>query len=75
MQEVIKICKSFLWSAQACNHEPGNIDWEDVCCHKQEGGVGCRDVVLWNIANMGNMFRLWLPNNIIFGLSGLILDA
>ncbi|XP_062089564.1 uncharacterized protein LOC133796097 [Humulus lupulus] len=31
----------------------GNVAWEDVCKSKAKGGLGIRDVDLWNIAAMG----------------------
>lgn len=51
--EVNKICIAFLWSDQAYSNMPGNIAWEKLCANKHHGGLGIRDVTLWNIANMG----------------------
>ncbi|XP_056692042.1 uncharacterized protein [Spinacia oleracea] len=51
MTAVIKI--AFLWSGHAYCHRPSNISWEKVYCDKQTGGLGFKDVLLWNVANMG----------------------
>ncbi|XP_056698136.1 uncharacterized protein [Spinacia oleracea] len=53
LQEVTKFCRSFLWSGQAYSHQISNISWESSCCDKKQGGLGFRDVITWNIANMG----------------------
>ena len=43
LHEIVKICRSFLWSGQAYT----------LWCAKKFGGLGFRDILLWNIANMG----------------------
>ncbi|XP_021852418.2 uncharacterized protein [Spinacia oleracea] len=53
LQDIVKICRAFLWSGHAFSHKPSNIAWDKVCGDKQTGGLGFRDVQTWNIAFMG----------------------
>ncbi|XP_056685736.1 uncharacterized protein [Spinacia oleracea] len=53
LQDIVKICRTFLWSGHAFSHKPSNIAWDNVCSNKQTGGLGFRDVQTWNIAFMG----------------------
>ena len=53
LQDIVRICRAFLWSGQAFSQKPSNIAWDKVCCDKQHGGLGFRDVVLGNLAFIG----------------------
>ncbi|XP_056695598.1 uncharacterized protein [Spinacia oleracea] len=53
LQDIVKICRAFLWSGHAYSSKPSSIAWERICCDKQSGGLGFRDVLLWNIASIG----------------------
>ncbi|XP_056687933.1 uncharacterized protein [Spinacia oleracea] len=53
LQEITKICRAFLWSGHAYSSKPSSGAWHKTCSSKQIGGLGFRDVVLWNTANMG----------------------
>ncbi|XP_056690247.1 uncharacterized protein [Spinacia oleracea] len=52
LQDIVKICRAFLWSGQAFIQKPSNIAWEKVCCDKQHGGLGlwmlfCGTLLSW----------------------------
>ena len=51
--DIEKICRAFLWSGdfQTCKHS--QVAWNDVCKPKASGGLGIRDIQMWNIAFMG----------------------
>ncbi|XP_021853707.1 uncharacterized protein [Spinacia oleracea] len=53
LQDIVKICRAFLWSGHAFSHKPSKIAWDKVCNDKQNGGLGFRDVQIWNTAFMG----------------------
>lgn len=53
LREITKICRAFLWSGKAYSSKPSNISWEKTFCNKQVGGLGFRDVLLWNTENTG----------------------
>ncbi|XP_056685705.1 uncharacterized protein [Spinacia oleracea] len=47
LQDIVKlICRAFLWSGQTFSQKPSNIAWDKICCAKQNGGLGFRDVVV-----------------------------
>ncbi|KAL2904550.1 LINE-1 retrotransposable element ORF2 protein [Bienertia sinuspersici] len=53
LKQVEAICRAFLWTGQWFSSSPGNVKWESVCKTKKEGGLGFRDTIKWNIANLG----------------------
>ncbi|XP_056698450.1 uncharacterized protein [Spinacia oleracea] len=53
LQEITKVCRAFLWSDLAYSSKPSNVAWHNTCSSKQTGGLGFRDVMLWNTASMG----------------------
>ncbi|XP_062103039.1 uncharacterized protein LOC133814037 [Humulus lupulus] len=53
LRSVKSICKAFLWKGAKEFDGAGNVAWEDVCKSKAKGGLGIRDVDLWNIAAIG----------------------
>ncbi|XP_057249110.1 uncharacterized protein LOC130590639 [Beta vulgaris subsp. vulgaris] len=53
LQEISRICRAFLWSGEYFSQKPGLIAWERVCTPKNSGGLGFRDVIIWNQASLG----------------------
>ncbi|XP_056697993.1 uncharacterized protein [Spinacia oleracea] len=53
LHDIGRICRAFLWSGQAYSQKPRNVAWDNTCCGKQFGGLGFRDIILWNTAAMG----------------------
>ncbi|KAL2930273.1 LINE-1 retrotransposable element ORF2 protein, partial [Bienertia sinuspersici] len=51
------ICRSFLWSGKWFSHSPGNISWDKVCNSKTTGGLGIKDIHIWNTASLGRYVR------------------
>lgn len=39
------------------SNRPGYVAWEKVCRPKNQGGLGIRDVILWNKAAIAN--HIW----------------
>ncbi|CAO2830753.1 unnamed protein product [Amaranthus hypochondriacus] len=52
---VNSICRSFFWFGVQENHKTGNVNWEEVCRPKREGGLGTRNLEVWNIATVGEI--------------------
>ncbi|XP_048497845.2 uncharacterized protein LOC109136430 [Beta vulgaris subsp. vulgaris] len=40
----------FLWSGKAMSERIGHVRWDKVCSPKKYGGLGMRNIKLWNIA-------------------------
>ncbi|KAG7579308.1 Reverse transcriptase domain [Arabidopsis thaliana x Arabidopsis arenosa] len=68
IQEIDKICSSFLWSGPDLNSRKAKVAWDDICKPKSEGGLGLRSLkeandvsclkLIWKIISHGN--SLWV---------------
>ena len=52
IREVNNICRAFLWRGKSDFMGPGSVSWEKLCIPKSAGGLGLRDLFLWNKASM-----------------------
>ncbi|XP_062093871.1 uncharacterized protein LOC133799897 [Humulus lupulus] len=50
-----EICRAFLWKGVTDYGGPGSVAWEEVCKCKKEGGLGIRNIEIWNIAALGKL--------------------
>ena len=48
-------CRAFLWHYNNKDTKPGNVNWEYLCRPKKEGGLGIRNLELWNRAATGKI--------------------
>lgn len=53
LQEIEKICKSYLWIGEYFSSKGGYVAWPKVCIPKYAVGLGIRNITQWNIAAMG----------------------
>ncbi|KAL2943828.1 hypothetical protein RDABS01_032175 [Bienertia sinuspersici] len=53
IQNIIGVCRAFLWHGTAISNKMSPVSWEEVCKPKQEGGLGIRSLVHWNTAAVG----------------------
>ena len=44
------ICHSFLWHYDDHSGKAGNVNWNDLCKPKKEGGLRIRNLEAWNLA-------------------------
>lgn len=49
LKEVNSICRCFLWSGTHNDTRPGAVAWDKLCRNKKEGGLGFRDIGIWNM--------------------------
>lgn len=49
--------RAFLWSGFELKPIVAEVKWEQVCCPKEEGGLGFRRIIEWNKAIM--MRHIW----------------
>ena len=52
---VNSICRSFLWFGVQETQKPGNVNWAEVCRLKKHGGLGIRNLQMWNLADVGKI--------------------
>lgn len=50
VKEVEKLCRNFLWHGSNSSSNGGLVAWTTVCRQKSKGGLGIKDVSLWNKA-------------------------
>ena len=50
LKDINNICRAFLWKANGNYDGPGAVAWESVCKPKSRGGLGFRNLYLWNKA-------------------------
>lgn len=62
LHEISRICQAFLWSGQYFTHKSSFVTWERLCAPKNVGGLRFRNVVAWNIANLGKYVWVIQPN-------------
>ncbi|XP_056688204.1 uncharacterized protein [Spinacia oleracea] len=53
LKKINAICRAYLWFGSYADNRPGAVAWEKLCCTKSEGGLGFRNLVLWNQAPIG----------------------
>lgn len=52
------ICGAYLWKGTTEGHHSARVSWETVTLAKNEGGLGIRDLLQWNVAC--NIKLVWL---------------
>ena len=52
---VNSICRSYLWFGVAHSPKPENINWKTICTPKKVGGLGIRNIHLWNQTAVGKI--------------------
>ncbi|XP_050238237.1 uncharacterized protein LOC126687724 [Mercurialis annua] len=59
LRGVESLCRNFLWKGNVDFKHGSMVAWKDVCKMKSEGGLGVKDIVLWNrIAIMKHVWEL-----------------
>ncbi|XP_062108252.1 uncharacterized protein LOC133819101 [Humulus lupulus] len=53
LHSIIQVCRAFLWKGVDWISGPSYVSWSDVCRSKSEGGLGFKDIELWNFCAMG----------------------
>ena len=56
-KEVNNILRSFMWWGVELKHTGAKVSWEDVCLPKAEGGLGIKNVEIWNEATISK--HIW----------------
>ncbi|KAF8115627.1 hypothetical protein N665_0025s0095 [Sinapis alba] len=48
IKRIQSLCSRFLWNGNVTNRAAARVSWEIICLPKKEGGLGFRDLSLWN---------------------------
>lgn len=70
LKDVEKLCSAFLWSGSNLNGRKAKIAWDDICCPRQEGGLGvkrlkevnlvCSLKLIWRILSANTLWVNWI---------------
>ncbi|XP_056698292.1 uncharacterized protein [Spinacia oleracea] len=55
LKKINVICRSYLWHGSYDDGRPGAVAWDKLCWPKSHGGLGFRNLLLWNQAAMGKL--------------------
>ena len=55
IKKVNDVCRAYLWNVDYCNTKPGLVNWEHICRPKKEGGLGIRNLEVWNVVDIGKI--------------------
>ncbi|KAK9750955.1 hypothetical protein RND81_02G232300 [Saponaria officinalis] len=55
VQRIDSICRNYLWDGSSDYMRVPMVSWDRVCCPKDEGGLGIRYSVTWNVAMVGKL--------------------
>lgn len=79
ISQINSLCSAFLWHGTADGSHSTRVAWDTVTLEKSEGGLGCRDLVVWNRActlkliwllffSAGSIWVAWFKAEILDGL-------
>lgn len=58
LKDIQRLCSRFLWAGNLNKKSGAKVSWTKVCLPKSEGGLGLRNLLIWNRAL--NLRLLWL---------------
>lgn len=58
LKQVESLCCRFLWNGNINARASARVSWANCCFPKEEGGLGLRDLILWN--KTLNLKLIWL---------------
>ncbi|XP_074297547.1 uncharacterized protein LOC141628284 [Silene latifolia] len=61
LNKINNLCRNFLWKGSSEYKGAPNVNWDQCCLPKEEGGLGIKDVKKWNKALLGK-YVWWLAN-------------
>ena len=57
LKKINAVCRSFLWFGTYDDSRPGAVAWDNLCQPKAQGGLGFRNILIWNQAAVGK--QVW----------------
>ncbi|XP_021848076.2 uncharacterized protein [Spinacia oleracea] len=55
LKKINAICRSYLWHGNFDDCRPGAVAWDQLCWPKKQGGLGFKNLLLWNQAVVGKL--------------------
>ncbi|XP_074271179.1 uncharacterized protein LOC141595105 [Silene latifolia] len=61
IRKIDSICKDFIWCGKTTRDSPALVDWEKLCRPKKQGGLGFKNLMIWNLAVIAK-YVWWIEN-------------
>ena len=58
LKRINQLCAAFYWNGNDTAAKGARVRWNDVCRPKNEGGLGLKDIISWNVACI--LHNIWL---------------
>ena len=55
IKAINSVCRSFLWHYDEHSSKARNINWNDLCKPKKEGGLDMKNLKVWNLATISKI--------------------
>lgn len=76
LDEIESMCSAFLWSGSPNQTHKAKVAWEDLCCPKEEGGLGIRKLrdsatvfamsLIWRLfSNASSLWVSWIQRYLL----------
>ncbi|XP_074288415.1 uncharacterized protein LOC141613575 [Silene latifolia] len=49
-QEIEAVCRDYLWHGNDHKENPALVSWDQICHQKKHGGLGLKDLYVWNVS-------------------------
>lgn len=53
LEEIEKVCRHYFCAGNDMSRKPALVSWEEVCRPKHSGGLGIKNLLLWNTDALG----------------------
>ncbi|XP_074318519.1 uncharacterized protein LOC141655332 [Silene latifolia] len=53
IKKIEGLCRNYLWHGTDNKETPALVSWDQICHKKKHGGLGLRDLHVWNVAAIG----------------------
>lgn len=57
IDELETLCRDFLWGSKEDRRRPALVAWDNLCLPELSGGIGLKNIRLWNVASLGK--QVW----------------
>ncbi|XP_074297059.1 uncharacterized protein LOC141627734 [Silene latifolia] len=55
LRRINALCRNFLWDGKVDFMRVPLVSWDNVCSPRQEGGLGVKNSIIWNVAAVGKL--------------------
>lgn len=77
VKEVEQLCAAFLWTGPSLKTTGAKLAWNEICCRKNEGGLGIRNLkevnkvnglkLIWRLLSGDSLWGNWIKMNLLKG--------